>query len=387
VVSELVLLGAGASVEADVPDANGMALEIYKRFRNDSMGGEDALESSAVIGLVISGLRFQKGIRNENVADERVNVEDLFNAVQLLANRSTLEAAPFIGSWHPMVVEFDTLYARDVPGGYDYSDRQKKPWEGLVFKRTGDRMIRKLAELVWIDNAERVQHLSPLLNLMNEQGGRLVIATLNYDNSIELMANTYGVSYSTGIEEWSESRKLDLSSPRLHLLKLHGSIDWYLTEENEPQDRPMPCVSIRQLRGEEVTEIYNGLARQDDATARPAVIFGQRNKLTAEGPFLDLLRAFQQELWKPETHTLTVVGYAFRDPHINTYISEWLNASSTNKIRIINPGLEESDEDYIKRLKTLRSSNPERVQVIKEQERCLGAGEGLLKIYGQYSTM
>lgn len=385
-MSELVLLGAGASVEADVPDANGMALEIYERFRNDGMGGEDALESSAVIGLVISGLRFQKGIRNENVADARVNVEDLFNAVQLLANRSTLEAAPFIGSWHPMVVEFDTLYAQDVPGGYDYSDRQKKPWEGLVFKRTGDRMIRKLAELVWIDDAKRVQHLSPLLNLMNAQDGRLVIATLNYDNSIELMARTYGVSYSTGIEEWSESREIDLSAPGLHLLKLHGSIDWYLTEEKEPRDKPMPYSSIRQLSEGEVTVIYEKLTRQGDTTARPAVVFGQRNKLTAEGPFLELLRAFQQELWRPETHTLTAVGYAFRDPHINTYISQWLNASSNNKIRIINPGFEESDEDYVMRLKNLRSANPERVQVVKEQEQCLDAGEGLLKIYGRRST-
>jgi hypothetical protein len=41
--------------------------------------------------------------------------------------------------------------------------------------------------------------------------------------------------------------------------------------------------------------------------ARPAVIFGQRNKLTAEGPFLDLLRAFREELSR--STSLTVVGY------------------------------------------------------------------------------
>ena len=42
---------------------------------------------------------------------------------------------------------------------------------------------------------------------------------------------------------------------------------------------------------------------------RPAVSFGQRNKLTAEGPFLDLLRAFQVELAKADR--LTVIGYSF----------------------------------------------------------------------------
>jgi hypothetical protein len=37
-----------------------------------------------------------------------VNVEELFNAVQHLAGRTALKAAPFV-SWHPMVEEFDRL--------------------------------------------------------------------------------------------------------------------------------------------------------------------------------------------------------------------------------------------------------------------------------------
>ncbi len=51
---------------------------------------------------------FQRGVRGNNPYGG-VDVEELFNAVQLLEGRSNLEAAPFIGSWHPMVAEFDRI--------------------------------------------------------------------------------------------------------------------------------------------------------------------------------------------------------------------------------------------------------------------------------------
>ena len=71
----------------------------------------------------------------------------------------------------------------------------------------------------------------------------------------------------------------------LHLLKLHGSIDWRRVGEQTSATQ-MPTVKIHQLEPEDVKR----------PELRPAVIFGNRNKLTAEGPFLDLLRAFQDEL-------------------------------------------------------------------------------------------
>ena len=64
------------------------------------------------------------------------------------------------------------------------------------------------------------------------------------------------------------------------------------------------------------------------------MMFGQRNKLTAEGPFLDALRTFRQELGSATT--LTIIGYSFRDDHINQYIAAWFNVDSDHRIRIVN---------------------------------------------------
>jgi hypothetical protein len=51
------------------------------------------------------------------------------------------------------------------------------------------------------------------------------------------------------------------------------------------------------------------------------VIFGGGNKLTAEGPFMDLFHKFKRLLWKRQH--LLVIGYSFRDDHINHLIEHW----------------------------------------------------------------
>ncbi len=104
--------------------------------------------------------------------------------------------------------------------------------------------------------------------------------------------------------------------------------------------------------------------------------------MTADGPFLDILRAFRQELGREDVDTLTVIGYAFRDPHVNINISQWLNRTDKNKIRIVDPNFEDSSEIYVADLKKMRASQPDRIQVIKHDERCCGASEALTMMYG-----
>ena len=101
----------------------------------------------------------------------------------------------------------------------------------------------------------------------------------------------------------------------------------------------------------------------------PAVVFGQRNKLTAEGPFLDLLFAFRQELER--AGRLTVIGYSFRDPHVNEYLAQWINASPEHRFRIVDPGFQNSKESFAG---ALQRHCQARLEVISEKaEAVLGA--------------
>jgi hypothetical protein len=103
---EMLLLGAGASIEAGVPGAYGMTKAVADRFRQELY----LKKYAHVISFVIGGLLFKAGQEGLDPLNTDVNVEDLFNAVQLLADRHTLEAAPFVGSWHAMVEEFDKVH-------------------------------------------------------------------------------------------------------------------------------------------------------------------------------------------------------------------------------------------------------------------------------------
>lgn len=454
-MNEMILLGAGASVEAHVPTAFTMTEKIVSNLRSNPRFEKQ----SHALSYVVGGLLFEAGKNNVNPLEPAINVEDLFNAVQLLAERKTLEAAPFIGSWHSFLEELDKIYPSQPSGNlqrliYDavakeilsafsqtppsfgsrkidqalattikkaidaavnkrstslssidgvgtavehyikeltskWSSKLKCPsmlgsnkiesqirrqiltsqshsGEGQIFHQTTELMIAALKDLVWIEDTSKVTYLAPLLNALSKQG-RLVVATLNYDNSLELLSTSQNVTCHTGISDWSTQGRFDVSSEGLHLLKLHGSIDW-LREYDETSTGRMPIVKIRQLAPQEVKRLE----------LRPAVIFGNRNKLTAEGPFLDLLRAFQEEL--ADSLMLTVIGYSFRDPHINVYISQWLNGNATRVLRIVNGenfNLTSDTAPYLRDLLRFTEANPQRVQIVAEN-----ASAGLTTLYG-----
>jgi len=79
--------------------------------------------------------------------------------------------------------------------------------------------------IVWISLPSKVEYLYPLINLARNQG-KLVISTLNYDNTIELATEPNNFNCNTGIDYRSKTGNFDTCGDGLHLLKLHGSVDW-----------------------------------------------------------------------------------------------------------------------------------------------------------------
>ena len=199
-----VLLGAGASVEAGVPDAYDMTRSFIKLFNESSIRGK----YYHVFCFVVGGLLFQKGVQGKNPF-EGLNIEEVFSAIELLSERSKLEAAPFIGYWHPLVEQLDiikyesvnkimSMKERSQKSGllYELDDALKKfhenpnesrrlskilaeaiqpepsifertgiideyngkeiPGEGKIYTDTNDYMITKLVELTWINDKKKL---------------------------------------------------------------------------------------------------------------------------------------------------------------------------------------------------------------------------------------
>lgn len=438
-MKEMFLLGAGASIEAGVPGAFKMTSSLLEAFET----GSYFARHNRILRFVVGGLLFQRGVIGENPF-EGINVEELFNAVQLLAERGTSEIGPFVGSWHPLLNELETgavstnrlgefleeIYKPLIdafpsrhgpshdsdhdkvdsaiekfiregrrfgksPGqaiaemlgssleklasrfryrassrlGERFSDLVRESLgsqSGSLFRQTADLMLQHLTEIVWIEDASRVSYLVPLLNYSFQNNA--AIATLNYDNVVELSGESAGIAVETGIETWSRIGEFRREADKVWLLKLHGSIDWALSDGPRTAERPMPYQVISKVTVEKAN-------RQN---YRPAVIFGGRNKLTAKGPFLDLLRAFEGELVNCDR--LTAIGYSFRDEHINEYISEWLNSRPSRTLRVINPSFSKLEHSYGRILQQQAQSG--RVQVIEKN-----SSEGIAAITNNPSAM
>ncbi len=429
----MFLFGAGASIKAGIPDAYEMTKKLLSLFANDIR----FRKYYRVLSFIVGGLLFQKAKSGINPYDG-VNVEEVFNAILLLADRQTLEVAPFVGSWDEMVDRLDrsTKYSPNISklneeiyksvaatisqsfptasvsfsenkldtefqhaieskitgrgsfrfqlgrAVHEYLKANMEKWfdvmkrgrpssstsfgrefsraiqandeipaGGQVFDDAAELMIINLINFVWLKEPTSVSYLTPLLSFYKKQED-LCIATLNYDNAIELMCSSTSTNYSTGIEGWSKTGEFKKESDGIFLLKLHGSIDWELERGVASMEQPMPHSEIKIVSPTDAVKKYY----------RPAVIFGQRNKLTAEGPFLDLIRAFQKEL--SQTENIIIAGYSFRDSHINEYLTQWLNNSNSRKMIIVDPSASSIESNFVRYLRNL---DPIRVEFREEK--------------------
>jgi SIR2-like domain len=317
----LILLGAGASCPAGVPAAFDMA----KRMHQSLVTGEHY--SAPYKPKLLPALELILG-RLEAANSNKVDVERVIDTARMLASRETSELAPFVKEWLDDVKKTDIdssafkgLYETYLPGALVY--------------------------LTWITDVSRVKYLQPLVELGHT--GCVTMATLNYDNTVELAAREASVPCQTGIEVWSSTGQLPAVRHGIELLKLHGSVDWrfnIVSDENNPRLGSVAYKKLDVLLDDDATVLvpnrYCGIGTMAGLipkygsgvhAGQLAVVFGGGNKLRADGPFLDLLLRFKAAL--NEREHLVVIGYAFRDPHINHIVLNWLKGSATRRMTVV----------------------------------------------------
>jgi hypothetical protein len=336
----VLLLGAGTSVEAGLKDSLDLTKAIadeVDRQHGRYFGTSQALHMA--IGAMVAHDTARGG-----KAFQRIDVERLFSAVQMLAQRDDLEISPFVASWSGALEALGR--SRGLPSFFGDNFNKQLGNTGIervfadgvealtgrrasieLFSRLEKQMIDALQTVLTVDAAD-VDYLAPILRAPSR--GPIRVATLNYDRSVELMAERAGVDLDTGVEawqggyDWAWRRQADV-----HLLKLHGSLDWYKSQLREE-------AVMRQDR----INVVQGWKARDVVSATLGVVFGQRGKLRSDGPFLAMLGAFEGFL--RDADHLVVVGYSFRDDHINASIRRWINHQSAPELTIIDPALSDA---------------------------------------------
>lgn len=300
----VLLLGAGASVEAGVPHSKGMIERLENLIATES----DWVRFGPLYHYVKSAVLFADGMKGRRDTTA-YNIEMLVETLDELSKRDEHPLFPFVGAWHPKLPE--------VAGG-DFK----------IVSEFRNAIVRRLRD-DWIplDQVEESNYYDGVLRLQREYQHPLRVFSLNYDLCIEEQCRrNSGNGAQRGFEgrgwNWRRLAEVDneigSEEDLVCLYKLHGSIDWFFD---------------RSAGGK--------LTYRDNVSSIPlddsALIFGTSYKLQYTAPFLFLAYEFRR--WALEARMILVIGYGFADAHINEILRQALDGDRTKVLVAVSPGI------------------------------------------------
>ena len=347
-----VLLGAGASADADLLLTSGLASAIIEKANQAKSRayGSGKPDWVRALNAVYAGMVGHQGARGDNPLSA-VNIETLISAVRLLRKRDDHEVAPFVSSWSAALSNFGSSHLPTLEGKTildavekalgshaGFSDRDitdavariaraavqpdlEKPFaDAEIF------ILRTLVEL--LGDHKEVTYFEPLLDLARRQCGGVDVITLNYDLTVETAASQSDVKVNRGMDSWrpGENLQFPVVDGTLNLMKLHGSLDWRVSRSRSRRQSQLTPYVLDVVPLEERDE-------DQSSTDLPWIVVGDREKLATDGPTLALNFAAQSALLR--TSHLAVVGYSFGDGHINAMIRDWLAADKTRTMSVL----------------------------------------------------
>lgn len=295
----IILLGAGASVDAGIPDSNEMVQEIERLVANDSTWNcfKDLYNYIRSSIFYADGLN---GIFGKNVS---FNIERLVNVLNELQEKEHHTLYPFVGAWNPKLQETAGTQFKHI----------------VLFQREIIRILRNQ----WIALAERdkAAYYGNLLRFQNEYEFPLRVFSLNYDLCVEETCGYKKIQrgFITGERTWNWRAFEETSEDArpLVLYKLHGSADWCFADDGKVLYLDSP----------------SHIADED-----AAIIFGTSYKLQYIDPFLFL--TYELRRWTLDAARVIVcIGYGFNDEHINGILRQALRQDANRMLlAVVGPG-------------------------------------------------
>lgn len=313
----MIILGAGASVEAGIPHSNKMIEELEELVTNDSKWKNLHDLYFYIKGTFHYGNALKK-ISNPSNVENYYNIESLYVALDELSKRDEHSLFPFIGAWSPKLA--------DVAG-----DKFKN------VKELKEAIYNKIRDWVGVTKKEKIAYYENIFELRKEYDFSIRIFSMNYDLCVERAWENWSSKnrtdeialergfYPASDDDLEKSRRWDWKklddSQNLYegepvfLYKLHGSIDWKKEGEKTIFEDDGSWSNIK--------------------IDESVFIFGETNKLHYNDPFFYLFQEFRK--WTLSSKLIISIGYSFADPHINNVIRQSLLDNPERKLLVISP--------------------------------------------------
>ena len=287
----IILLGAGASVDAGILDSEKMVREIENLvYKDDSW-----IEFKDLYNYIRSSIFYADGLKGKYGENVPFNIERLVNVLGELQEKEEHTLYPFVGAWNPMLQEVAGTQFEKI-----------KSFQNKIMNVLRSKWIE-------IEEKDQANYYKGLLRFQNEYQHSLRVFSLNYDLCVEEICERKNVQRGFPIGEkvwdWRAFEETSEDRPPILLYKLHGSTDWRRSE-----GRVTYLDSTSAIKDEEV-----------------AIIFGTSYKLQYVDPFLYL--AYELRRWTLDSARIIVcVGYGFNDDHINGILDQSLRQNPARKL-------------------------------------------------------
>jgi hypothetical protein len=302
----IFLLGAGASVEADIP----MSAAMIGQIENLMKTHEDWIPFTELYNHVKTAIHYSAGLKG--VFGDRVpyNIETLVNTLYELERNEEHPLYPFIASWNSRFVAL----ARS-----DFAEIRK-------FRRM---ILRELKRWMSPDDTSKGDYYRGFATLQKDLNFPLHVFSLNYDRCVERVSdkdftvetgfNGHGPDNLWDWERFEQGEGGPDQLPQMYLYKIHGSINW---KRNEGKN--LYCVEQTENVAHDAMEI----------------IFGRHFKLEAADPYL--FYAYQFRRCTLSAKLIVAIGYSFADDHINKMIIQGLMREPSRRLMVVSYCLDEN---------------------------------------------
>ena len=319
--SSLFFLGAGFSFDAGCKTSSQMFTDLRNTLFDEQDKTFSKIQKEA-LKFLIACLQYHcewRTMDTVNCFAFSPNIEELALLIRRIRNRENFLPYPITGNWADKLVMLESEYSTEARNKSD--NINDTLFEGL------ERVLRNVLKTKWLRVSSDLSYLKPLLEFMRSTSNedyRFEIFTLNNDTVVEeYFSKHQEVPWRGFINgKWRGIENDTQNDPygRIHLYKLHGSIDWVRLEDMDTWEEE----KLDEKNRENIQEKHN-----------PYLIFGQGTKTFSVEPFFSLINHFNIQLNSKAKQYFFVIGYSFFDPYINNLI---FNAvKGFKKLIIVNP--------------------------------------------------
>jgi hypothetical protein len=331
----IILLGAGASVDAGIPASQTM-IEKIEALLESRPEWSDFRE---LYFLVKSSILYVPGLRGQFNPRDFYNIETLVQTLYELERREEHPLYPFVSDWKSHLV---------MLAGRDFKKIE-------TFRK---KILDQLKAWVQPENQSDADYYDGLTRLQAHLNFPMKVFSLNYDLCVERLEHD-DFHVETGFEpkgkkllwDWrrfDESNRLT-EKPAIYLYKMHGSINWKRDEADN-------IVKI------------DYIGSNIPADEMP-IIFGKDFKLEADDPYL--FYAYEFRRCTLEAKLILTIGYGFGDDHINKMLRQALRREQRLRVAAVGNTEEKDCDAKGKAIGEKIRIDSSRVQVISGSARVL----------------